>query len=620
MNRLAKDAVPAPFSTHGQPRYISLMTDTSSSTRTRLALLRAELKARKLTGLLVPRQDEFQGEYVAAYAERLKWLTGFGGSWGLAIVTLKKAAIFVDGRYTIQVRGQVDTKLITPQHLIDEPPTAWIAKNLKKGDHLGFDPWLVTADQAKRFREACEGVGAAFVPVDSNPIDVIWKDQPARPAATLSTQPTQFAGRTAADKIKDMQKAIAGHDAVVLTQPDSVAWLFNLRGFDVPFTPVVPAYAILHAKGKAELFVSPEKLTEEVKTHLKKIAFTRKPSDIEASLKALGKAKARVLIDGAWTPERIREVLAKSKATVATGTDPATFPKARKNAVEQEGARTAQRRDGVAITRFIRWLEAEAPKGSLTELDAAAMLREFREATGELKDLSFETIPAAGAHAASPHYHADAQSNAPLKMNQIFLVDSGAQYIDGTTDITRTVIVGEPTSEMRDRFTRVLKGMINLSRIRFPKGTCGSQLDVLARAALWNAGLDFDHGTGHGVGSYLSVHEGPARINKADRTPLEPGMVLSNEPGFYKQGEYGIRIENLFMVHEAKEIPGGERKMLGFETLTLCPIDRRLIDTSLMLPDEVKWLNDYHARVLKEIGDFLEGGELDWLKKACAPI
>ncbi|WP_373504877.1 aminopeptidase P family protein [Aestuariivirga sp.] len=596
------------------------MTDTSSSTRTRLALLRAELKARKLTGLLVPRQDEFQGEYVAAYAERLKWLTGFGGSWGLAIVTLKKAAIFVDGRYTIQVRGQVDTKLITPQHLIDEPPTAWIAKNLKKGDHLGFDPWLVTADQAKRFREACEGVGAAFVPVDSNPIDVIWKDQPARPAATLSTQPTQFAGRTAADKIKDMQKAIAGHDAVVLTQPDSVAWLFNLRGFDVPFTPVVPAYAILHAKGKAELFVSPEKLTEEVKTHLKKIAFTRKPSDIEASLKALGKAKARVLIDGAWTPERIREVLAKSKATVATGTDPATFPKARKNAVEQEGARTAQRRDGVAITRFIRWLEAEAPKGSLTELDAAAMLREFREATGELKDLSFETIPAAGAHAASPHYHADAQSNAPLKMNQIFLVDSGAQYIDGTTDITRTVIVGEPTSEMRDRFTRVLKGMINLSRIRFPKGTCGSQLDVLARAALWNAGLDFDHGTGHGVGSYLSVHEGPARINKADRTPLEPGMVLSNEPGFYKQGEYGIRIENLFMVHEAKEIPGGERKMLGFETLTLCPIDRRLIDTSLMLPDEVKWLNDYHARVLKEIGDFLEGGELDWLKKACAPI
>ena len=404
------------------------MTDTSSTTRTRLALLRAELKARKLTGLLVPRQDEFQGEYVAAYAERLKWLTGFGGSWGLAIVTLKKAAIFVDGRYTIQVRGQVDTKLITPQHLIDEPPTAWIAKNLKKGDRLGFDPWLVTADQAKRFREACEGVGAAFVPVDSNPIDAIWKDQPARPAAPLSTQPTQFAGRTAADKIKDMQKAIAGHDAVVLTQPDSVAWLFNLRGFDVPFTPVVPAYAILHAKGKAELFVSPEKLTEEVKTHLKKIAITRKPSEIEASLKALGKAKAKVLIDGAWTPERIREVLAKSKATVATGTDPATFPKARKNAVEQEGARTAQRRDGVAMTRFIRWLEAEAPKGSLTELDAAAKLREFREATGELKDLSFETIPAAGPHAASPHYHADAQSNAPLKMNQIFLVDSGAQY------------------------------------------------------------------------------------------------------------------------------------------------------------------------------------------------
>jgi Xaa-Pro aminopeptidase len=595
------------------------MTDKSLLS-SRLALLRAELKKRKLTGFFVPRQDEFQGEYVPAYAERLRWLTGFSGSWGVAIVTLRKAAIFVDGRYTIQVREQIDTSKFTPQHLIDEPPAAWLAKNLKKGDRLGFDPWLVTADQAKRFREACEGVGATFVAVDSNPIDAIWADQPAKPMAPLTTQPTQFAGRSAADKVKDIQKAIAGNDAVVLTQPDSVAWLFNLRGHDVPFTPVVPAYAILHAKGKAEIFISSGKVPEDVASHLKKIAVTKEPAEIEAALKALGKKKAKVLIDAAWTPERIREVLAKSKAAVTTGSDPCTLPKARKNAVEQEGARTAQRRDGVAMSRFLHWLDREAPRGGLTELDVAEKLKEFRAATGELKDLSFESIPAAGPHAAIPHYHATPESNRKLGHNEIFLIDSGAQYQDGTTDITRTIIVGHPSAEMRDRFTRVLKGMINLSRIRFPKGTCGSQLDVLARRELWTAGLDFDHGTGHGVGSYLSVHEGPARINKSDRTPLEAGMILSNEPGFYKQGEYGIRIENLVMVHEAKDIEGGDRKMLGFETLTLCPIDRRLIDTTLLLPDERQWLDAYHARVLKEIGDFLEGDELVWLKAACEAI
>jgi len=592
----------------------------ATQTRSRLALLRTELKVRKLTAFIVPRQDEFQGEYVASYAERLHWLTGFSGSWGLAIVTLSKAAIFVDGRYTIQVRSQIDTRLITPQHLIDEPPSAWIEKTLKKGDRLGFDPWLVTADQAKRYREACEKAGASLVAVDTNLIDAIWDDQPARPTAKIETQPTQFAGRSAADKLKDVQKAIAGHDAVVLTQPDSVAWLLNLRGHDVPFTPVVPAYAIVHAKGRSELFIAPGKLTEDVKAHLKKIAVTKTPAEIGDALKALGKSKAKVLIDPAWTPDRIREVLTKSKAVVATGSDPCTLPKARKNAIEQEGARTAQRRDGVAMTRFLRWLEIEAPKGQLSELDVAAKLLWFRQQTGLLKDLSFETIPASGPNAAIPHYHAAAESNRKLGLNEIFLIDSGGQYQDGTTDITRTVIIGQPTDEMRDRFTRVLKGMINLSRIRFPKGTCGSQLDVLARGALWTAGLDFDHGTGHGVGSYLSVHEGPARINKSDRTPLEPGMILSNEPGFYKQGEYGIRIENLVLVHEPKDVAGGDRPMLGFETLTLCPIDRRLIDTSLMTADELSWLDAYHARVVKEVGDFLEGEELEWLQQACAPI
>ena len=593
------------------------MTDTH---KTRVALLRAELKKRKLTGFFVPRADEFQGEYVPAYAERLRWLTNFRGSAGIAIVTLKKAAIFVDGRYVIQVRQQVDEKIFAPFHLMEEPPAMWIARNLKKGDRLGFDPWLVTADQAKRLSEACAGVGANFVPVETNPIDAVWNDQPARPSAQLATQPTQFAGRTGAEKIKDLRKGIGSVDAVVLTQPDSVSWLFNLRGFDVPHTPVAAAYAILPAKGKAQIFIAPEKLTEEVKAHLRSNATTHAPKQIGAALKALGRAKARVLIDPVWTPERIRELLVKAKATVVTGPDPVMLPKARKNRTEQEGARSAQKRDGVAVSRFLFWLEKEAPKGSLSELEVAARLKAFREATGELRDLSFETIPASGPHAAIPHYHATQESNRKLVRNEIFLIDSGAQYIDGTTDITRTVIVGTPTPEMKDRFTRVLKGMIGLSLARFPKGTTGSQLDILARQHLWSAGLDFDHGTGHGVGAYLSVHEGPARINKSDRTPLEAGMILSNEPGFYKQGDYGIRIENLVMVHEAKPVSGGERPMLGFETLTLAPIDQRLIDVGLLSEVERQWLDAYHARVLKEVGDYLEGDELVWLNRACAPL
>jgi Xaa-Pro aminopeptidase len=593
------------------------MTETH---RTRIALLRAELKKRKLTAFFVPRADEFQGEYVAAYAERLRWLTNFRGSAGVAIVTLKTAAIFVDGRYVIQVRQQVDEKIFAPFHLIDEPPAAWIAKHLGKGDRLGFDPWLVTAAQAQRFREACDSAGASFVAVDSNPIDAVWQDQPARPNAPLAVQPAAFAGREAADKLKELRKGLGAADAVVLTQPDSVAWVFNLRGFDVPHTPVVTAYAIIPARGKAQLFIAPEKLTREVKAHLRPIAATLAPRDIEAALKALGKTKAKVLIDPAWTPERIRALLIAARATVITAPDPASLPKARKNEAERQGARAAQRRDGLAMCRFLCWLEREAPKGGLTELDVAAKLKSFREATGELRDLSFETIPASGPHAAIPHYHATPDSNRRLGRNEIFLIDSGAQYIDGTTDITRTVITGTPTREMKDRFTRVLKGMIGLSIIRFPRGTCGSQIDVLARQHLWNAGLDFDHGTGHGVGAYLSVHEGPARINKSDRTPLEPGMILSNEPGYYRQGHYGIRIENLLMVEEASPIKGGERPMLGFETLTLCPVDRRLIEPSLLSESERRWLNAYHARVLKELGPHLDGPELRWLKKACARL
>ena len=584
--------------------------------KSRVAVLRQTLKKMKLTGLIVPRQDEFQGEYVAAYAERLRWLTGFAGSWGMAMLTLKKGAIFVDGRYTIQVRQQVDTKLFAPHHLIDDPPAAWIVDNLKMGDVLGFDPWLLTADQAERFTAACAKTGAKLVPVTPNPIDTIWEDQPKRPTASLSVQPLQFAGQSVADKLAMISKLLSktGVDATVLTQPDSVAWVFNIRGHDVPYTPVVLAYAILKKKGKAELFIDKAKLPEDVQAHLKKSVIIKKPAELELALKALGKSV--VQIDSNWAPAKIKSTLAKAK--IINATDVCVLPKAKKNKTEQEGARAAHRRDGVAISRFLCWLEATAPKGGLTEWSVAEKLEQFRKDTGMLLDLSFDSIAGAGPNAAIPHYHVNPDDCLPLKINGIFLIDSGGQYQDGTTDITRTVIVGEPTQEMQDRFTRVLKGMIAVSRTRFPKGTCGSQIDALARQSLWAAGLDYDHGTGHGVGSYLSVHEGPARINKSDRTPLEPGMILSNEPGFYKQNDFGIRIENLLLIHDAANIEGGERPMLGFETLTLCPIERRLIDTKLLTRDELHWLDTYHARVLKEVGDHLSGEELTWLRKACA--
>ena len=588
--------------------------------KSRISDFRIHLKKQKFTGFIIPRQDEFQGEYVAPYAERLKWLTGFAGSWGLAILTLTKGAIFVDGRYTIQVRQQVDAKVFTPHHLVDEPPTKWIEDNLKKGDVLGYDPWLMTADQADKFSAACAKVGAKLQAVTSNPIDAIWTDQPPRPTAQLSVQPLQFAGQSLADKLAMVSKALGKADATVLTMPDSVAWAFNIRGHDVPYTPVVLAYAILKKKGKADLFIDKTRLPEDVQAHLKKSVTIKKPAELEAALKVLGKSKSTVQIDTTWTPARIKSVLEKSGAKIVHATDVCVLPKAKKNATEQEGARAAHKRDGVAMSRFLCWLESAAPEGNLTEWSVAEKLASFRKDTGMLLDLSFDTIAGAGPNAAIPHYHVNQDDCLPLKINEIFLIDSGGQYQDGTTDITRTVIVGEPTAEMKDRFTRVLKGMIGVSRLRFPKGTCGSQMDVLARQSLWAAGLDYDHGTGHGVGSYLSVHEGPARINKSDRTVLEPGMILSNEPGFYKQGAFGIRIENLLLIHAGKDIEGGERPMMGFETLTLCPIERRLIETKLLTRDELHWLDTYHARVLKEVGNHLSGDELTWLQKACAPF
>ena len=417
-----------------------------------------------------------------------------------------------------------------------------------------------------------------------------------------------------------MAKAMAaqGADHAVLAEPSSVAWVFNLRGRDVAYTPVVLAFAILHRKGKAELFAAAEAVPSDVRKVLRGHVVVRTPREFEKSLKAL--SKKRVLVDVQSTPDFVFQKLKSTNAEVVMGRDPCTLPKAQKNSVEQQGARDAQRRDGVALSNFLHWFVVEAPKENLTEGAAAAKLLEFRKDTGLLQDLSFETIPAAGPNAAIPHYHKPNAQGRAIKLNEIFLIDSGGHYRDGTTDVTRTMIVGKPTAEMKDRFTRVLKGMIALSRLRFPEGTTGGHIDALARASLWAAGLDFDHGTGHGVGSYLSVHEGPARISMASQVPLRPGMILSNEPGYYKPGHYGIRIENLLLITEPESVKGGERKMMSFETLTLAPIDRLLIDTSLLTRDELKWLDAYHFRVLKEVGSQMSGAAKLWMKQACASL
>jgi Xaa-Pro aminopeptidase len=600
------------FDDHGDP----------AATPGRLASLRAELVRQGLDGFIVPRQDEFQGEYVAAYAERLRWLTGFAGSWGLAIVLADRAAIFVDGRYTLQVGEEVDTALFTPRHLIDEPPPDWVEKNLREGQILGYDPWLLTPDHVSRFKTACAKAGATLKAVEHNPIDVVWTDRPARPRGPIDVQPTRFAGRAPAEKLAEVAAALTElkADAVLLTLPDSIAWVFNIRGRDVAYTPTVLTQAIVYREGMADLFADRARFSDDGIDHLARIAAIRDPVELDAALSALGARKATVLVDPSSVPERLRALLQARGALIVTGRDPCMLPKARKNRVEQQGARTAHRRDGAAMARFLHWLDISMPKMKLDEIAVAEKLARCREETGALKDLSFTTIAGAGPNAASPHYRVTRRSSRRLNRNSLLLVDSGGQYQDGTTDITRTIILGKPTNEMKNRFTAVLKGMIGISTVRFPKGTRGSQIDILARTALWQMGLDYDHGTGHGVGSYLSVHEGPARINKTDRTALDPGMIISNEPGYYKPGRYGIRIENLLLVHEPRPIPGGERPMMGFETLTLCPIDRRLIETRLLAADELAWLDAYHARVVKELGPLLGKRELNWLGKACAPV
>jgi Xaa-Pro aminopeptidase len=596
-----------------------------SSYADRLKALREQLKAEKLDGFVVPLTDEHMSEYVGSYAQRLAWLTGFEGSAGSAVVLPEEAAIFVDGRYTLQVRQQVSPTEWSYQSVPETSTTQWLEEHAPEGARIGYDPWLHTRDWVKKAKEALATRGAELIAVDRNPIDEIWKDRPEASKAHLVVQSDQYAGKSAAEKRTEIGDWLAKHhaDAAVLSALDSIAWAFNIRGQDVSRTPVALAYALVHADGTADLFVASEKVGADVRQHLGNGVRLHERAAFESALSEF-KGKT-VVVDPERAVAAIFEALDRAGAKILPLRDPTILPKAIKNPAEIAGQRAAQERDGAAIARFLRWLEIEAPAGDLDELKAAARLQEFREEAPELRDLSFDTISAAGPNAASPHYKVNEESNRRIENNRIYLVDSGGQYVDGTTDITRTVIVGEPTDEMRDRFTRVLKGHIAIATAVFPKGTRGSQLDSFARRPLWEAGLDYAHGTGHGVGSFLSVHEGPQRISPVGSSqsggdePLQVGMILSNEPGYYKTGEYGIRIENLVLVVERK-IEGAEKEMLGFETLTFAPIDRRLIDVEMLEPEELVWLNCYHAHVLARIGPKLSGADLVWLQRACAPI
>ena len=591
----------------------------------RLNALREQLRAEKLDGFVVPLTDEHMSEYVGTYAQRLAWLTGFQGSAGSAVVLPEEAAIFVDGRYTLQVRQQVSPTEWSYQSVPETSTTQWLEEHAPKGARIGYDPWLHTRDWVKKAKEALASRDAELVPVGRNPIDEIWKDRPEASKAHLVVQPDEYAGKSAAEKRTEIGDWLSKHhaDAAVLSALDSIAWAFNIRGQDVTHTPVALAYAIVHADGTADLFVAGEKIGPEVRQHLGNGVRLHERSQFEAALSDL-KGKS-VVVDPERAVAAIFEALEKAPAKVLAFRDPTILPKALKNPAEIAGQKAAQTRDGTAIVRFLHWIDEEAPKGEVDELIASDRLESFRRESSDLRDLSFDSISGAGPNGAIVHYKSSEKTNRKLETGTLYLIDSGGQYVDGTTDITRTVPIGEPSDEMRDRFTRVLKGHIAIATAVFPKGTRGSQLDSFARRPLWEAGLDYAHGTGHGVGSFLAVHEGPQRISPVGSAqaggdePLQAGMIISNEPGYYKTGEYGIRIENLVLV-VGREIEGAEKEMLGFETLTFAPIDRRLIEVQMLDPEELVWLNCYHAHVLAKIGPTLSGGDLEWLRAACAPI
>jgi len=586
----------------------------------RVTELRTELKRQGLDGFMVPRSDRQQNEYLPASEERLAWLTGFTGSAGTAVVLDDRAALFIDGRYTVQAGTQVDSSIFSLEHMVEHPPEQWLEQNLKNGAKLGYDPWLHTSEQAEKLKKACVGAGAELVAVDRNPIDVLWRDRPAPPSGAVSLREFKLAGETAPDKLKrvcaELQKLRA--DALLVSDPQNVAWAFNIRGTDVTHTPLALAFAVIPREGRPSLYVESAKLDNTVRHALEEFADVRAPDDLADDL---GKLKDKaVRLDQASAADAFTRLLSGYGAKAQRGRDPIALLKATKNHAEIIGSRAAHRRDGAAVARFLAWFDREAPSGKLTEIDAVAALETFRRETGTLKDISFPTIAGAGPNAAIVHYRVTRTSNRRIGKNELFLIDSGAQYEDGTTDITRTVIVGEPSEQMRDRFTRVLKGHIAIATVVFPENTSGAQLDPLARTALWQAGLDFDHGTGHGVGSYLSVHEGPARISKLGTVALRRGMILSNEPGYYKTASYGIRIENLVLVIAAPEPIGAEKPLNAFETLTLAPIDRRLIDGQMLTSKERSWLDSYHRRVHEVLGPLVDARTLKWLEQVTKPL
>jgi len=586
-----------------------------------LAAVRGELKRQNLDGFIIPLTDEHMSEYVGDYAQRLAWVTGFTGSAGNAVVLTDSAAIFIDGRYTIQVAEEVDDTHIERHHFETYPLLSWIKDKSKNGARIGYDPELTTIMWEEKAAAAFKGTDVTLVTVDKNPIDAVWGEQPDASLAKVFAQPHEYAGETHDEKRTKIAASLKekGADAAVITMLDSVAWSLNIRAADVKNTPVPHAFAILDAEEQATLFVDERKVDDALRLHLGNKVRLEPRTAFYSELETLGKAGKKILVDPNSNNAKVFKTLSSAGATLIEGQDPCILPKACKNKTEQQGSRDAHIRDGAAICEFLYWLEGEAPKGTLDELGAAAKLLKFRQKRDLLRGISFNTISGAGPNGALCHYKVSESSNRKLEMNTIYLVDSGGQYLDGTTDITRTVIIGTPTDEMKDRFTRVLRGHIALSTTRFPKGTGGMMLDSIARRPLWEAGLDYDHGTGHGVGSYLAVHEGPQRIAKFGTTvPLEAGMILSNEPGYYKEGEYGIRIENLVLVKES--VGDYERTMFEFENLTWAPIDRNLIEASVLNSIELKWLNEYHATVYRKLVALVDTKTKAWLEKATAPI
>ncbi|MDV7143203.1 aminopeptidase P family protein [Tropicimonas sp. TH_r6] len=579
----------------------------------RLAALRAKMAAAGLDGFLVPRADAHHGEYVAPYDERLSWLTGFTGSAGFCAALADVAGVFIDGRYRVQVRSQVDLAHFTPVKWPEEKLGDWLVEQLPEGGRVGFDPWLHSVEEIARLRETGNGSGIELVSSD-NLVDAIWVDQPAPPKGQIILHPLEHAGEAHEEKRRALagKLTLRGEQAAVLTLPDSIAWLLNIRGSDIARNPVPHAFAILHASGELDLFCAPGKLSEEVRSHLGANVHCQPTAAFGPALRAL---RGAVRLDRASAPVWVADQLAN--AEIKLGQDPCILPKARKNASELKGMEAAHLRDAAAMCRFLSWLDEAAPAGGLTEIDVVRRLEEERRRDPLLRDISFETIAGTGPHGAIVHYRVSEESNREIVPGDILLVDSGGQYADGTTDITRTIATGAVTEEQKACFTRVLQGMISISTLRWPAGLAGRDLDALARAPLWRAGQDYDHGTGHGVGAYLSVHEGPQRLSRVSDTPLQTGMILSNEPGYYREGAFGIRIENLIHVITAPDLPGADaREMLAFATLTWVPIDRRLIRPEMLSGPEREWLDGYHDACRQRLADLLDGSARTWLDAA----